>query len=423
MYYPRSVFQKIKRYINSKEIIAIKGARQVGKTTLLKIIEKDFKDQGKDVRFLSFENHEVLDLFDNDIDAFKALYANKYDVVLIDEFQYSEKAGKHLKFLYDETSTKFIITGSSSLELTGKTGKYLVGRMFSFNLKPFSFVEFLNVIDPEIYELKNKIGKEVCRIILKERDNLPKVTMSLVSKLLPSCERLMVYGGYPRVVISKTTEEKRLVLENIIDTYLLRDIKGLLNLATSDEIVKLAKALALQIGNLVVYKELSNLTGLNYKQVVRHLSILEQTFIINLIKPYFTNKRKELVKNPKVYFVDTGMRNSVIKDFNSLGLRADKGALVENYIATSLQGLNFSRTINFWRTQMGAEVDFVVQEGKKLIPIEVKYSSFKKPVIGKSLHSFIKRYRPERGVIFTKDYLEKVDVKGCKIFFLPVCLM
>jgi len=193
----------------------------------------------------------------------------------------------------------------------------------------------------------------------------------------------------------------------------------LLQLATENELTKLAKLLATQIGNLLNYKELSNSSGLNYKEILRHLEILKQTYIIDLIKPYFTNKRTEITKNPKVYFIDTGFKNLILSDFRKLDQRKDAGSLVENYVFMALKRKSDGfQNINFWRTKSKAEVDFVIQRENKIIPIEVKYSS--ETAIGKSLYSFIEKFSPSEAFILTRGFARAMKVKNCKVKFIPV---
>jgi len=419
MYYPRELENKINKYLDKPEIIAVKGPRQAGKTTLLKKIYNCLVKKKKCL-FLSFEDREKLAVFEEDIKSFKQLYIDKNEVVFLDEFQYAEKGGQKLKYLFDTTNTKFIISGSSSLELVGKTGKYLVGRMFSFELLPFSFQEFINVVNPKLKKLLQQNTKQVKKLLsfettkLADKESLQ--SESIKKKLNKTLETYILWGGYPRVILAEDKEERKEVLKNILDTYLLRDIKDLLNLATDRQLVGLAKFLSLQIGNPVVYKELSNSANLNYKQVKNHLQILEETYITNKIRPFFRNKRTELVKNPKLFFLDTGLRNQLINDFSNLKLRSDKGSLMENYVCCQLKKLGFP--LKFWRTKSQAEVDFIIEKGNSLLPIEVKSNliNFK---VGKSLYSFIKKYSPKTALVINQNLWGKKKINNTLLYYLP----
>lgn len=412
MYIHRELENLIKPFLKRKEILAILGSRQVGKTTFLEYLASQLKKEGKFVKFITFEKRGDLELFDN-IEDFKDLH-KKYQIIIIDEFQYAKQGGQKLKYLFDTTKTKYIISGSSSLDIKFQTGKYMVGRMFKFMLWPFSFREYLSYVDNELYGIVNLRIPNTFSFPIKKSFG-PEIN----SRLEKLFEEYLIFGGYPAVVLAKTQKEKEKILESILENYLLKDIKTLLQLATENELTKLARLLATQMGNLINYKELSSSSGLNYKELLRHLEILKQTYIIDLIRPYFTNKRTEITKNPKVYFIDTGFKNLVLSDFRKLGQRKDAGSLVENYVCMALKRKsNGFQDINFWRTKSKAEVDFIIQKENKVIPIEVKYSL--NPTIGKSLYSFIEKFSPPRGFVFTKGHTGEARIKNCKIKFIPV---
>lgn len=412
MYLHRELEDLIKPFLKRREILAIVGSRQVGKTTLLEYLTSQLKKEGKLVKFITFEKRGDLELFDN-IEDFKDFH-KKYQIIIIDEFQYAKQGGQKLKYLFDTTKTKYIISGSSSLDIKFQTGKYLVGRMLKFMLWPFSFREYLSYVNNELYEIVNSRIANPFSLLIKKSFG-PQINSQL-EKLF---EEYLIFGGYPAVVLAGTQKEKEKILESILDSYLLKDIRTLLQLATESELTKLAKLLATQIGNLLNYKELSNSSGLNYKEILRHLEILKQTYIIDLIRPYFTNKRTEITKNPKVYFIDTGFKNLILSDFRKLDQRKDGGNLVENYVFMALKrkGDGF-QNINFWRTKSKAEVDFVIQRENKIIPIEVKYS--KEATIGKSLYSFIEKFSPPEAFVLTKGFSRETRVKNCKVKFIPV---
>lgn len=420
-YYERKLLEEIKPYFNSREIISIVGSRQVGKTTLLKIIFEQIK-KVKKCLFLTFENHADLEIFDSDIESFKKLYVLPNEVVFIDEFQYGKNAGQKLKYLFDTTNTKFFITGSSTLE-TKEVGKYLVGRILAFYLGPFSFFEYLQAKDRELFSVFEKTFMSASALITGEKANLKNLPQSqtLKTKIKDHFEDYLLFGGFPRVVVAKEEEEKKLVLKNILDTYLLREIRSLLHLATENELLILSRFLGLSMGSLLSFTELGSSTGLSYGEIKKHLHILEETFIIHLVYPYYTNRRTELVKNPKVYFTDSGFRNNIIDNFISTTQRPDTGSLVENFVFNYLKEASLVQPrINFWRTKSQAEVDFVVDFGKGIVPIEVKYRPMGRKVIGKSMHSFISKYSPKRAYITTNDDSGKRVVGKTAVYFIPV---
>ena len=411
MYVHRELEKIIKPFLKRKEILAIVGARQVGKTTFLKYLFSELK-KTKKIEFLTFEREKDLALFEN-VEDFKEYYKD-YEVLIIDEFHYAKEGGKKLKYLFDTTKIKFIISGSSSLELTFETGKYLVGRMIKFYLFPFSFREFLSFKNKTLFNLLENRFKDIFSQKINFKDFFGK---ELNSRLRKYFEEYLIFGGYPAVALAKTEEEKFKILESILENYLLKDIKGLLNLNTKEELMKICEFLSTQIGNLLNYQELSNVSNLNYQEVLKHLEILKNTFIIDFLRPFYKNPRTELVKAPKVYFLDNGFRNYLLLDFRKPEKRDDLGKLVENFVFSSLKRQEGTK-LNYWRTKSKAEVDFVLHKNGEIIPIEVKYSL--SPSIGKSFYSFVEKFSPKKGFILTQGFCEIRKIKNTKIYFVPV---
>lgn len=409
-YIPRELEAKIQPFLSRREVLAIAGARQVGKTTFLQHLFDGLQKTKKKTAFLTFEREKDLALFEN-IEDFKDYY-NGYDVVFIDEFHYAKEGGKKLKYLFDTTKTKFIISGSSSLELTFPTGKYLVGRMAKFILHPFSFREFLLAKDEKLAGLLNSRFQD----IFKQFNQKRAFGEALNFRFEKYLEEYVLFGGYPAVVLAKTQDEKKKIIEGILENYLLRDIKALLNLKTQTELLKMATFLAGQIGNLLNYQELSNVSGLSYKTVLDHLVVLEQTFTLNLLKPFYRNPRTELVKTPKIFFVDTGFRNYLLSDFRPFEQRNDVGSLVKNFAFSQLARKDLQA--HFWRSKSKAEVDFVLQKNSGIIPIEIKYSKTASP--GKSFSSFLEKFSPKKGYFLSRGLPNIKTIKQTKIFSAPV---
>lgn len=357
MYIKRKLEQTILRYVSKPEIIAIVGPRQSGKTTLLKSIAEKLDNS----TFISFDDIETLQMFENHLDDFINLYVRGREFLFIDEFQYSRQGGKILKRLYDSHKIKIFLSGSSNIDLTVQAVKYLVGRIFVFNLYPFDFAEFLSYKNADYLRFLPKgLGTP-----LEEAG--PQIHASLNKYY----EEYLIFGGYPRVVLADDFEEKKEVLKNIYNTYFLREVKDILGLVDDFKLNKLIQALALQIGNLVDYHELSLVSEFSHVSVKKYLNFLEKTFICGLIRPYFKNRRVEIVKNPKAYFFDTGLRNAIIADFRPLNLRPEAGVLLENGVFQQL--IKKGIAINYWRDKQKREVDFVIslEDGKKAA-IEVK---------------------------------------------------
>lgn len=411
MYIKRELEYKIKPFLTRREAISVVGPRQAGKTTFIKHIAHELQKSGKKVKFITFENRVDLELFNDSIEDFKKIVI-QYQTVFIDEFQYGRDGGQKLKYLYDTTDVKFIISGSSSLELTFQTGKYMVGRLLEFLLMPFSFREFLQAKDKELLGIINSIGNDPLAF-----DSARAFGAEINRRLAVMLGEYVLYGGYPAVVLSDGAGEKEKTIESIYEKYLLKDIKDLLRLATDRELERLAKFLAGQIGGMIKYQELSTVTGLTYKEVKKHLNILEKTYIVSLIQPFFTNRRTELVKNPKVYFNDLGLRNFSLADFRSISTRNDIGNLMENYGFSLLRKI-YGEKIKYWRTKAKAEVDFVIEKEGSVYPIEIKYTS--KRIVGKSFYSFLEKFQPKTGLILTKDYLGEEKIGKTKVKFIPL---
>lgn len=395
MYIPRFIEDKIRKYLHTPEIIAVIGPRQSGKTTLLSHLQKEMESS----RMITFEDVDIRLLFEKDIHTFIDLYVKPSHCLLIDEFQYAREGGQKLKLIFDTVADKKIfISGASLIDLTISSVRSLVGRIFTFTLYPLNFSEFLSFRDPDLFLLREKAQKEVLSEPLRKR-------------FFSLFEEFLRFGGYPRVVTATDEDEKKEVLKNLVNLYLLRDVRDIIGLADDYAIVQLIRSLALQIGNVLVYQELQNATGQSAAAVRKYLNMLEKTYVLSLVRPYFTNKRLELVKNPKVYFIDTGLRNAVVGHFQPLVLRSDKGALYENHVFS--ERIKADRQVKFWRTKSGAEVDFVIDSS---VPVEVK-SHLSGPVIGKSLYSFIEKYRPEKAYILNENLFTDEMFNGAKILF------
>ena len=389
MYIKRNLEDKIIKYLEMPEIIAVVGSRQCGKTTMLKQIMSSLTDAVS----VSFDDQNILGLFEKSPDDFITAYVKGRKYLFIDEFQYAKHGGKILKYIFDTQKIKIIISGSSVADLTIHAIKYLVGRVLVVNLYPFDFREFLSYKDIaylKIYdEYRNKFS-------LSEEKPL-KISAPAREKLLKYYEEYLTFGGYPRVAIEENIETKKELLKNIYNTYFLREVRDILGLIDDYKLGVFIKGLALQTGNLIEYNELSNLTGYSYSSVKKYLNFLEKTYICKLVRPFFKNKRTEIVKNPKVYFIDTGIRNTVINDFRGLGDRIDKGSLLENGLAMQFikQGIDF----NFWRDKKKHEVDFVLSLGNgKISAIESKTSL--RGVARKIPETFKKNY-PEAKILFS----------------------
>jgi len=422
--FPRDIETTLLKWIERREAYAIKGPRQSGKTTLLRILEGSLIKKGINTVFVNFEDPDVLEAFEtNPKEYVKSflLKRGKY-CLLMDEYHYVKDPGKRLKLLYDTfENVKFIVTGSSSLELSGAMARFLVGRVFFFELFPFSFHEFLVAKDPrlaKIYEEKSKIIKE---FLLSGKAEVGQDIF--LKEFTPFFNEYIIFGGYPAVIKTEDIETKRTILKNIYDTYISKDVVEFLKITDVLKYRHVVRALAVLIGNLINYNEICSTCQTYYKELKRIISILSETYIITLVQPFYKNPITELRKVPKVYFFDLGLRNYIIDNFNSLEKRTDSGALIENLVFLSLRNNFPEAAINYWRTIAKAEVDFVLRMKTEIIPIEVKYQSFKEPKVSRSLRNFIKSYKPKKAIVVTKDFWSKVKINDTSVLFVPTCYL
>ena len=429
-YFSRLLLEKLKKWVDRKEIFAIKGPRQSGKTTLLKMLRywliEEKKVKPENIIFITFEDRDVLEKFFLDpkgyLKSFIGERKNERFYFLIDEFHYLKNGGQTLKLLYDIfENVKFIITGSSSLELTGKTAKFLVGRVFSFELWQLNFEEFIKVKSSQFFNVYKEKSELVKNFILEGKDFSFSEKDIFEKDFQKFFEEYAIWGGYPEVIKTNDKETKTIILKNIYDTYITRDIMELLKITDYSRFKTLLALLSSQIGNLINYNNLVRDTQSYFKEIKHYFSILEETYIISLLKPFSTNKISELKKNPKVYFIDMGLRNYILGNFQELLFRPDSGQIVENAVFSQLK---FNQEdlylLKHWRTLGKAEVDFILERKKGIVPIEVKYSSFNFPKISRGFRSFVSEYKPKRAIILTKNFWGELKVNSTFIKFVPV---
>jgi hypothetical protein len=426
-YLSRNLTRQLQKWLDRPEIIAIKGPRQAGKTTVLKILKEYLISQRKvspqHIIYITFEDRDILEAFSKDPKVYVSSYLtkdlDKKIYFLIDEFQYLQDGGQKLKLLYDTyENIKFIITGSSSLEITEHTAKYLVGRVFSFYLYQFSFSEYLQIKPQNLQNVYLETSKKINDFLNKGK--MLKLKEDIFAKDFSRYfEDFIIFGGYPEVIKTQDIQTKGIILKNIYDTYITKDIVGLLRIKDLSGFRTVVRLLANQTGNLLNLHTLASDSGSYFRQLKQYISILEETFIIRNLKPYFKNRTTELKKNPKVYFIDTGLRNWIVNNFNKFEIRPDTGSLIENAVFCYLYQRK-EEEIRYWRTLGQAEVDFILRQNNEIIPIEVKYSSMKSPEISRSLKSFISAYKPPRAITLTKGFWGRAKIADTDVAFIPV---
>ncbi|HOW30405.1 MAG TPA: ATP-binding protein [Bacteroidales bacterium] len=337
----RFIHQQIIEKSDTKKAILVFGPRQTGKTTLMHQI----LDQKKDVLWLSGDETDIRNLFENASSTrLRAVFGNN-KVIVIDEAQRIANIGLSLKLVTDQLPDyQIIATGSSAFELANKTQEALTGRKWEFFLFPLSFGEM--VAHHGLITEKRMIGHR------------------------------LIYGSYPEVVVNPGKEKE--ILKQLTDSYLYKDLLMLEGLKKPAKLVSLLQALAFQVGSEVSYSELGRTVGLDNQTIEKYIDLLEKAYIVFRIGALSRNLRKELKQGRKVYFYDNGIRNALIAQFGTIEMRTDKGALWENYLMSERRKfVQYNRiwtNVYFWRTQDQQEIDYIEERDGKFHAWEFKWN-------------------------------------------------
>ena len=410
----RNIFSEVQKWLDDTRILLIKGARRTGKTTLLEQIKSYLDHSGKNT--ILFSADQELDtpyfkspkLFFNFLSD-QYLLENRKLYCLIDECQYLPDASLFLKVIHDLSRgrIKFIVTGSSSLDLL-KIKEPLTGRKIEFTLERFSFREYLRAASEYKYDHLFKIPQDIDAL----KDFYEIYRKDLEYHLVP----YLNWGGYPEVCIEKREERKKKYLGEIVTTYIEKDISQFFRIENISKFNSLIRLLCSQRACILNRSEVSNTLGIHFKTLEHYLSILEGTFIITLVRPYYTYVRKELTKMPKVFINDTGIiRNYVGMDFQDL--KSVEGNLIENFVFTQLKQ-HADINMFYYRTVSKAEVDFILKRGQCLIPVEVKFR--KRLTVPVVMKNFISTYKEhvEYGILLSQETFDQID----QVYILPVAL-
>ena len=413
----REIFAKIWESIDNQNIILLNGARQVGKTTLLKMIkEKLQKEKGvpaSNIFWYDLEQSTDLEIWRDQTKVLSRLplRSSERHYIFIDEFQLSSTIGSTLKVIHDHyPHIKCLTTGSLSWWVTVEES--MAGRKQVFNIWPLSFAEFADWNQNEtINKIINLSGKS---------DTNPQITASEIELVNQEMLRHMTYGGYPAVVNTNNTAEKTSLLNELANSYITRDIQHFNRAADPVQTRKLLMLLANASSSLFDINRISTDSGLGRTALLNRIGWLEHMFIIRLARPFFTNKIKELVKNPKLFMNDLGLRNLLLQNYSVLPATNDFGYLAENFVANELfkHTDDFLHPLHFWRTKTGHEVDMVIKSGKNTLPIEIKGGYCEN--IPSGLAAFIKTYHPKQAYILNWSVIKNEKYLDCQIFFRPL---
>ncbi|MDH4472829.1 MAG: ATP-binding protein [Fluviicola sp.] len=337
----RTVVDNIRKRLGDRKVLVILGSRQVGKTTLF----HQLFDANKDVLWWNGDESDVRAALENTSSARLKTLIGNHRILVIDEAQRIDNIGLAAKIIYDTIpDVKVLLSGSSAFEIKNKTNEPLTGRKWEYQLFPLSFAE-----------------------MVKHHGFLEEKRM---------LEHRMIYGYYPDVVTQ--TADAKSTLSQITNSYLYKDILMLENIHKAEKLERLVQALAFQIGHQVSYNELSQTCGLDNQTVEKYIDLLEKSFVVFRIPSFSRNIRNELKKSRKIYFYDNGIRNAVIKQFNSLELRDDIGALWENFLVSErMKYINYNfHYCNryFWRTHAQQEIDYVEDKDGLLSAFEFKWN-------------------------------------------------
>jgi len=344
----RELEKQVLPLLGSSKAILIMGTRRVGKTILVETIRKNYTGE---TLVLNAEDFDVQEMLRNRAIANYKRIIGKATLLIIDEAQVIPEIGQILKLMIDNiTDLTILATGSSSFDLANKTGDPLTGRQFQLHLYPLAQSE------------------------ISTRETYPETLQNL--------EERLVFGSYPELFQLSTYQEKSTYLQQLVQSYLLKDILAYEGIRQSDKIVKLLRLIAYQCGGEVSYTELAGQLGISKNTVENYLDLLAKVFIVYKVGAYSTNLRKEISKSSKWFFYDNGIRNAIVNDFRLPSLRNDMGLLWENYLIAERIKRNAYAGKNvqyyFWRNYNQQEVDLIEFENGQISAYEFKYSSTKK---------------------------------------------
>ena len=375
MYTSRDIFKELEEQITAGKVSILMGPRQVGKTTLLKELESCAKKRNLKTVFFDFEDPRTLANFNKDPEEiFQDLLDLDADVLFFDEFHYVENISKIFKAIYDNPKPIDIFaSGSSALEMHKHLEESMAGRKYSYSIYPFNF---------------NESKSHFC------------------------FDEFIVWGGLPSVVIEKKEEQKLQNLNEILSTYVNKDVKALVkeeNMAAFNHLITL---LAFNQNQIQDYNSLSREVKIDVRTVERYISILTGTYVLHKLDSYASNLSNELKKSKKFYLYDNGIRNLLVNNLEALNEHCDKGLLYESYVFNYLNSkILANMELRFWRTKDQKEIDFILLKNQKPYLIEVK-SKLEKAVVPKHIDNFIKYYPSTKVSFVINENIE--DILECR---------
>jgi len=416
----RDIFTKISPWLGEEKILIIKGARQVGKTTLLKYIQQYLQDNSAKTIYLSADQDRFNPIYSDAKlfiryikDQIGDAYGKSLCYVFIDEFQYCPEAGLFLKNIFDQEKNhmQLIVTGSSSLEIT-KNAEFLTGRKIEFRMRPLNFREYIGAKSDQKINLKWKLGDDIATL-----DDFYRIYKAELEYWF---REYLNWGGYPEPSLAADARKREMILSEIVSTYVKKDIVDFLRIENISGFNKLIFILAGQVGNLINKSELGRTIGLDAKTLVKYLDILAGTFVFNFLRPYFVNNRKSITKKEKVYIEDFGFAKTILSKGSFEEYDLLSGALVENFIHNELmERLSSSDNLYYHQNLSGSEIDFILKYENKILAIESKFqnNTARQPVV-------MKNFSNENKLVVDNLVLTKNDLlKKEHCWFIPVVLL
>jgi uncharacterized protein len=347
MYIIQKQLEKLKKLAIPGKVVVLYGARRTGKTTLLK---EFLKNESKEHLLVSGEDITVHSYLSSQSVEKLTAFVGKAKLLVVDEAQKIPNIGVNLKLIVDHLSgIRVVVTGSSSFDLARHTGEPLTGRKYTLKLFPLAQME---------------IGQ-----------------IEKIHQTQANLENRLIYGSYPEVVLMQDNQGREKYLKEIVSSYLYKDILELDGIRHSGKIIRLLQLLAFQIGKEVSHSELGTSLSMSKNTVERYLDLLEKAFVLQRLSGFSRNLRNEITKNCRYYFLDNGVRNALINNFNLLQQRNDCGELWENYLIMERlkkqEYLDASANNYFWRTYTKQEIDFVEERKGRLFGYEIKWGKAK----------------------------------------------
>lgn len=411
---PRQILSRLVEWVDEPEVLVLSGARQAGKTSivyqLISRLMKEHRVAANDIYYFNLDLPGFADFVAEPSSLLRFL--GKLDrrrvFVFLDEVQRLEHPGLLVKGLQDmRLPLKFVLTGSSALDIRVKTGEALTGRKQVFRVHQLSFEEYLEAVGARLPS--GPIAPQDAAVYLPELNH--------------HLDSYATTGGYPAVVLSGDDDKRLARLTEIYVSYLEKDIAGFLKVGNLTAFRRLVTLLADQQGGLTNIQELAATLRIHRETVQRYIEYLEQTFVIRRVTPFFENPRTELSKMPKFYFEDQGLRNFGLGSLAPYPERRDRGQVAEGLVAQYVgAGLPGSSALHFWRTKSKAEVDFVYGARQSLCAVEVKGGALARPRLGAGFRSFLTKYEPTQAFLLNRALWTTVQHQQTAVHILPLAV-